>query len=315
MGLEGDMVSSSRTMTFMERSSYSEAIELNQNFVTGIWFNNSYLDQRLQWQATIMRTDLGSSSGVLYGDGQWGAQARVTGLPLYEDEGRYLMHLGVSGGWRNGTNNLSTSSYRTFDLRARPELRDDDPASGGSTSSQLVPNANDSRMVDTGSIAASDDFLMGTEFLLISGAFSLQGEYGWNRVENAVGIAPTGFTLNPRLTPNQNYTFNGGYVQAAYTLTGENRSYDRSIGSLAREYFGKSGPYENAWLVRDENGNLGGGIGAWELAVRYSYVNLNDGAGLLPHPGRRNGRPERGPELVSEQKHECHVRLGLRPSL
>ena len=42
MGLEGDMTSSSRCMTFMERSSYSEAIELNQNFVTGIWFGNSY---------------------------------------------------------------------------------------------------------------------------------------------------------------------------------------------------------------------------------------------------------------------------------
>src|SRR5262249_5611700 len=44
MGLEGDMSSSSRSMTFMERSSYSEAIELNQNFVTGIWFGNTYAD-------------------------------------------------------------------------------------------------------------------------------------------------------------------------------------------------------------------------------------------------------------------------------
>ena len=38
MGLEADMTASSRAMTFMERSSYSEAILLNQNFVTGIWF-------------------------------------------------------------------------------------------------------------------------------------------------------------------------------------------------------------------------------------------------------------------------------------
>ena len=46
MGLEGDMTASSRCMTFMERSSYSEAIELNQNFVTGLWASNNYLDQR-----------------------------------------------------------------------------------------------------------------------------------------------------------------------------------------------------------------------------------------------------------------------------
>ena len=33
--------------------------------------------------------------------------------------------------------------------------------------------------------------------------------------------------------------FNGGYVQVAYTLTGENRAYDRRLGTLAREYYGK----------------------------------------------------------------------------
>ena len=49
MGLEGDMTSSSRCMTFMERSSYSEAIELNQNFGNGIWFGNTYFDERLTW--------------------------------------------------------------------------------------------------------------------------------------------------------------------------------------------------------------------------------------------------------------------------
>ena len=50
MGLEGDMTASSRCMTFMERSIYSEAIELNQNFVTGIWFSDNYLDQHVTWQ-------------------------------------------------------------------------------------------------------------------------------------------------------------------------------------------------------------------------------------------------------------------------
>ena len=73
--------------------------------------------------------------------------------------------------------------------------------------------------------------------------------------------------------------FNGGYVQLAYTLTGENRAYDKRGGTLAREYFGKPGPYENAWVVRDENGCLCWGRGAWEVAGRFSYVNLNDGFG------------------------------------
>ena len=59
-------------------------------------------------------------------------QARLTGLPLYEDEGRHLLHLGVSGGWRNGTTNLATSPFHTIQLRARPELRDDVPRAAAS---------------------------------------------------------------------------------------------------------------------------------------------------------------------------------------
>jgi phosphate-selective porin OprO/OprP len=279
MGLEADMTASSRTMTFMERSSYSEAIELNQNFVTGLWASNNYFDERATWSAAIFRQDLSSSTGVFFGDGQYGAQGRLTALPIYECNGRHLLHVGISGGWRNGTNNLAVSPFRTFQLRARPELRDSDPAADPA-GAQPVPNANDNRMIDTGSIVASNDWLMGLELLYIWGPLSVQAEYGWNWIDNAIGFAPVGGTLNPALATAQNYVFNGGYVQLAYTLTGENRAYDKRIGTLDRYYYGIKGPYSPAWLVRDADGNLCCGPGAWEIAARYSYVNLNDGTGL-----------------------------------
>jgi phosphate-selective porin OprO/OprP len=278
MGLEADMTASSRAMTFMERSSYSEAILLNQNFVTGIWFGNAFLDQRTSYQAALFRSDQGSSSGAFFGDGQWGAQARLTALPLWECEGRHWLHLGISGGWRNGTNNIATSPFRTFQLRARPELRDDDPA-GSPAGAQVIPNADSNRMIDTGLIAARNDFLLGLEFLYVRGPFSFQAEYGWNFLDGAFGVAPTGLTLNPAIVPAQNYTFDGGYVQLAYTLTGESRAYDKFLGTLARDYFGPKGNFTNAWLVRDENGRLSWGWGAWEVAARYSYTNLNSGSG------------------------------------
>jgi phosphate-selective porin OprO and OprP len=278
IGLEGDMTASSRCMTFLERSSYSEAIEMNQTFVTGLWCGNHYLDERMTWQAALFRTDQAGSSGAFFGDGQGGTQARVTGLPLLECEGRELLHLGVSGGWRSGSNNLAVSPFRTMELRARPELRDDVPSASPS-GAQLVPNADSSRMVDTGVIAANAQFLMGLEALYIRGPFSVQAEFGWNWLDNAVGIAPTGITFHPALIPPQNYVFGGGYIQLAYTLTGENRAYDRRIGTLAREYFGKRGPYSNARIGRDGNGNLIGSWGAWEIAARFSYVNLNNGSG------------------------------------
>ncbi len=286
MGLEGDMTASSRCMTFMERSSYSEAIELNQNFVTGVWLSNNYFDQRMTWEFAAFRPDQKASSGVFFGDDQSGVQGRLTALPLYEDEGRHLLHLGISGGWRDGTsNNTFTYPGNTIELSARPEMRDDDPAGGGPS---VIPNANSIRMIDTGVIACDNEYLMGLETLYIRGPFSVQAEYGWNWMNDAVGVVqtpgtpskttPTQGVLTPFTTP-QNYMFNGGYIQLAYTLTGENRAYDKRIGTLAREYFGKPGPHENFWLVRDDNGCLFWGRGAWEIAARYSYTDLNSGIG------------------------------------
>jgi phosphate-selective porin OprO/OprP len=273
MGLEGDMTASSRCMTFMERSSYSEAIELNQNFVTGIWASNNYLDERVTWEAAAFRDDVASATGVYYGDGQGGTQARVTCLPLYEDEGKELLHFGLSSGWRSGsTNAASTPSFKTFALSARPELRDDDPSGAN-----LITNDNDARMINTGTIVAGEEYLMGLETLYIRGPFSFQAEYGWNWLDDAVGILNSGTTLSPKFATPQNYMFSGGYVQVAYTLTGETRAYDKRIGTLAREYFGHEGPLSKAYVTRDSNGNIIGSWGAWEVAARYSYVDLNDG--------------------------------------
>jgi phosphate-selective porin OprO/OprP len=261
MGLEGDMTASSRCMTFMERSIYSEAIELNQNFVTGLWIGDNYLDQRVTWSGAVFRPDVGSSTGDYFGDSQGGIQGRLTALPYYENEGRDLIHVAVSGGFRTNDNN----AFRQFQLRARQQLRDDVPAGG-------FPNADNNRLIDTGVITGTGQALLGTEFLWIRGPFSVQAEYGWDYVNGAVAAT------NP-IAPAQNYAFSGGYVQLAYTLTGENRAYDRRLGTLAREYYGKSGPYSNAYLIRDDEGYLHCGSGAWEVAARYDYVNLNDGTG------------------------------------
>ena len=103
VGLEGDMTASSRCMTFMERSSYSQAIELDQNFVTGLWLSNNYFDQRATWSFSIFRPDVAAAEGFAFGDNQWGWQGRLTALPMYEDDGRRLLHFGFSGGWRSGT--------------------------------------------------------------------------------------------------------------------------------------------------------------------------------------------------------------------
>ena len=288
IGLEGDMTSSSRCMTFMERSSYSEAIELNQNFLTGVWFGNSYMDDRVSWQAAVARADNGSSTGVFFGDGQGAVQGRMTCLPIYEDQGRQLLHLGLSTGWRNGAaTGIPGTADHLFQLRARPELRDDDPGGSG------LATADTNRMIDTEGIAAHEEYIVGLEALYIRGPFSVQAEYGWNWINGAYGILHNG---NTKVTPisGQDYMFNGGYIQVAYTLTGENRAYDKHLGTLARAYYGSTGPYEKAWLTRDADGNLIWTRGAWEVACRFGYTDLNSGTGA----NRVNGGIMNGTSLA-----------------
>ena len=147
--------------------------------------------------------------------GAW--QGRLTALPLYEDEGHCLLHLGVSGGWRSGTNNLANAPFalNTVQLRARPEMRDDVPAGD-------ALNGNSNRLIDTGILATEDDFLLGLELLSIRGPLSFQAEYGWNFANHVIGVAPSPTGLHPALAPPVDYVFEGGYVQLAYTLTGRN---------------------------------------------------------------------------------------------
>jgi phosphate-selective porin OprO/OprP len=83
------------------------------------------------------------------------------------------------------------------------------------------------------------------------GSFMAQGEYFDYSVQRA-GLGDLGFS--------------GGYGQASYVLTGEKHKYSSSAGA-----FGGINPARPV--------NFGtGDLGAWELAVRYSYASLNDGA-------------------------------------
>ena len=197
MGLEGDMTASSRDMTFMERSAYSESIVLNQNFTTGIWFNNSYFNDRVSQQFMIFRPDQGASSGAFFGTGQWGWQGRLTGLPLYEEEGRKLLHLGISYGYRNGMNTLATSPFRFMQLRARPELRDDVP-DGSPSGAQAVPNSNSNRLIDTGTLAAASQYLLGLELYANLGTVLCAGRVRVEFRQRRGGRQPNGANIQSR---------------------------------------------------------------------------------------------------------------------
>jgi phosphate-selective porin OprO/OprP len=279
LGLEGDMVPSSRCMTFMERSAYSQSIELNQNFLTGVVFINDYFDQRMTSMFCVGRPDQAAQFGSYFGDGQGAAEFRLSGLPLYEDEGRHLLHVACSTGWRDGQS--SGNNVNMVQLRTRPEILDDDPA-GGAGGAADVPNGNGNRFLDTGYMVSNTEYILGTELLYVRGPLSFQAEYGWSFVDGVTGVASSlgGSVVSLPVGGVHDYTFSGGYLQVAYTLTGENRAYDKRLGTLARSYYGAQGPYEKAFITRGPDGTCCWGLGAWELALRYSYLDLNSGTGL-----------------------------------
>ena len=113
------------------------------------------------------------------------------------------------------------------------------------------------RVIDTGNFTASDFQILGAELAYVYGPFSVQSEYYGATVNSALG----------------DLSFNGCYAYFSYFLTGENRRYNRKAGTFANRII----PFENFFRVRDQDGCVQMGKGAWELAYRYSYVDLDDG--------------------------------------
>ena len=102
--------------------------------------------------------------------------------------------------------------------------------------------------LDTGDFSAENANRFGFEAAVVWGAFHAAGEYTLLAVERPSGLS--GVDLH------------GGYVSAGYFLTGERRPYK---GGVFRRVVPRNNVFE-------------GGIGAWELAVRYSALDLNDEA-------------------------------------
>jgi phosphate-selective porin OprO/OprP len=112
------------------------------------------------------------------------------------------------------------------------------------------------RWLDTGNMDANSYALVGLEGVINIGAFSIVGEYMASSVDR--NDAP-------------DVDFGGGYVYVAYWLTGEHTPWSRSSGTL-----GRTKPLESFFLVRDCDGGLGHGCGAWQIAGRYSYGDYTD---------------------------------------
>ncbi len=102
------------------------------------------------------------------------------------------------------------------------------------------------RIIDTGRLGDVDSVVSaGAEAAFLYGPVLLQGEYQQAFLQRGAG--------------RDDASLGGGYVQASWVVTGEHREYNRGSG-----FFGGLAP-RSRW-------------GAVELAVRYSVLDLEDGA-------------------------------------
>ncbi len=125
-----------------------------------------------------------------------------------------------------------------------------DPEDGQFRVRQRPEAGRADRFIDTAAVDADSVGILGLEAAMVNGPFSLQGEYMRASLDGRAG--------------QQDVDYDGWYVQGSYWLTGEHRNYSRSSGA-----FGYVNP--------ERNFGQNGGWGAWELAARYSELDLNDG--------------------------------------
>jgi len=183
-------------------------------------------------------------------DEGWGIHGRAAWAPIAERT--EAIHLGVSGYWRYPTTTRGAGNIGNSTL-----------VDFGSAAEIKV---DERRILDTGNISDIDHYYYGgLEAAAVYGPFSVQAEYG------RAGIARS----NDRLT---DLNFDGYYVFGSYFLTGESRNYFPRFGA-----FWRVNPKEPLSLSKNQ-------WGAWELAARFSHLNLNDGVGNLATGGIRGGK-------------------------
>ncbi len=248
-----EQISSSNFNSFIERATFNDAFTNARRMGAALAYKSANNDLRAE--AGLFT---GHSIDSSLDNNGWIGAARLVYAP--QALGGQL-HFGVnyqyrdfasniSGGTSTGTAMPSTNQLARY--RARPN-------------SQLT----DVRFVDTGNFAASSDQLLGLEAMAVFKGLYLASEAQWVKAKGyRAGDLATGAAAfsggNSAVVPVSDPGFFGAYGEVGYFLTGETRGYKRGDGTWAR--------------TKVLNPISKGGSGAFQIAARYEYLDLNDDA-------------------------------------
>lgn len=181
-------------------------------------------------------------------------------------EDSHVLHFGLSGSYR------ALDPQREISFSARPESRI------YAVSVLEVDPVRDAR-----NLARA-----GLEFAYLNQAFRMQGEY---------------MVAHAEQDGRRNSTFHAGYLLAAYVLTGQVQKYSLVPDSKRRDvgYAAFSG-----LELADKDCVSKGGTGAWEIAARYSILDLggrDDGGQLQDVTLGLNWYPEENVRVMGNYIH------------
>jgi phosphate-selective porin OprO/OprP len=227
-------------LPFMERSDNMDAFygPFDNGYALGITARNWSESERATWQYGVYRPST-NVFGVALNKASYGG--RVTGLPVYEDDGERLVHVGL------GTffGEVVQDEQRN---RVRPLLRN-------------APGFAVPVIADTSEVPGSRQYTLAPEFALVLGPLTVEAEWAGQWLTDAVA---------PGNVPQGTVFYHGAYVQALYFLTGEHDHYLRREGA-----FGRQIPNEDYHVKKDDPHRA---FGAWQVGVRFGYVDLSDKA-------------------------------------
>lgn len=237
-----DHLNSSRYNIFTSRPNVIEAFNEDTRRL-GISANGISDDLAYNWRYGVWQLERTQDDGQTFGNAY---QLQVAGRMAHTywwdepSDGRGYAHFAFAGAYADPDENGGPRNANEARFRTRPEARTGD------------------RWLNTGRISNVHDFqIAALEHVYNRGAFQWVSEYQGLWVERDNGSPDT--------------MFHGGYTYVAYMLTGEHVPWTRKTGTI-----GRVKPFENFFWVDKGDGTRGRGWGAWQVAFRYSYLDMND---------------------------------------
>src|SRR5262249_34870269 len=146
-------------ITFMERATPNVFFPDRQ---VGVMAMSNELDKRLLWQVATFREANGSGNAFSpFKSTDWDVAARLTGLPIWADEGSHVLHLGI-----DYIHRFIGSDSLTYQQRPEAHLADNFVVTKTITPAGQALN-----------MTATDANVFDVELAYVQGPFSFQSEY------------------------------------------------------------------------------------------------------------------------------------------